>query len=219
MLSFSTRNSYIGCYLFTRMNTGSAYLDQFYTYKGLTIVYGEPATGKTTLALLTALFHAQKGKVIFIDTEAGFSIERIKQLNANAESLLQNVLYKHAKNFFKQGEAIKNMLELDGVDIVIIDTIGSHFRSEVKKDPEKMQQLLGWQIETLRKISKHIPVIITNQVYQDPKTGKVRMTAERILKPWADMIIHLEKEPRRVTFERPEKETIPFTITEKGITY
>ena len=201
------------------MNTGSAYLDQFYTYKGLTIVYGEPASGKTTLALLATLHHARTGKVIFIDTEAGFSIERIKQLNPNAERLLQNVLYKHAKNFFKQGEAIKTMLALDGVDLVVIDTIGSHFRSEVKKDPEKMQQLLGWQIETLRKISKHIPVIITNQVYQDPKTGKIRMTAERILKPWADLIIHLEKEPRRIRFERPEKEPVPFTITEKGITY
>lgn len=165
------------------------------------------------------LHHAQNGKVIFVDTESGFSIERIKQLHSNAEQLLRNVLYKHAKNFFKQGEAIKQMLELEGINLVIIDTIGSHFRTEVAKDPEKMQQLLGWQIETLRKISKHIPVIITNQVYQDPKTGKIRMTAERILKPWADMIIHLEKEPRKILFERPEKEMIPFTINEKGITY
>lgn len=200
------------------MNTGSTYLDQFFQYKGLTIIYGEPATGKTTLALLATLHAAKTGSPIFIDTEAGFSTERIKQLSPEYETLLGKVKYKHAKNYFKQGEALKNALTIDA-NLLVLDTIGAHFRAEVKKNPEKTQQLLQWQIETLRKISKQIPVIITNQVYQDPTTGKTRMTAERILKPWADQIIKLEKDPRRITFDRPEKNPILFKIVQEGITY
>ena len=47
----------------------------------INLIYGPAASGKTTYCLSASIFMAKKGaKVIFIDTENGFSIERLKQL-------------------------------------------------------------------------------------------------------------------------------------------
>jgi len=47
----------------------------------ITMTAGPPASGKTNLVLLAACSMAKKGgKVIFIDTEGGFSVERVKQV-------------------------------------------------------------------------------------------------------------------------------------------
>ena len=58
----------------------------FFSEKGnknpdIKLIYGPAAAGKTTYCLLTSISMAKKGKkVMFIDTENGFSIERLKQL-------------------------------------------------------------------------------------------------------------------------------------------
>ena len=74
-----------------RVSTGSALIDDILE-GGLekevtTTIYGPSGSGKTNVAILAALESAEKGKVIFIDTEGGFSIERAKQLFSNS--------YKH----------------------------------------------------------------------------------------------------------------------------
>jgi DNA repair protein RadB len=47
----------------------------------VTVIYGGAGTGKTNFCLLAGVSQAKKGKkIIFIDTEGGFSVERIKQL-------------------------------------------------------------------------------------------------------------------------------------------
>ena len=47
----------------------------------ITMIAGPPASGKTNFVLLAACSQAKKGnKVIFIDTEGGFSVERVKQI-------------------------------------------------------------------------------------------------------------------------------------------
>jgi len=47
----------------------------------VSVIYGGPGSGKTNFCMLAAVSQAKKGnKVIFIDTEGGFSSERVKQL-------------------------------------------------------------------------------------------------------------------------------------------
>ena len=52
----------------------------------ITMIAGPPASGKTNMVLLAACSQAKKGnKVIFIDTEGGFSPERVEQIIGEGE--------------------------------------------------------------------------------------------------------------------------------------
>ena len=71
----------------------------------VTMIYGNSGSGKTTCALLSC-FAAEKDKVIYVDTENGFNVERLKQLyGKDVKKLLENIfLYnqKIIKNNMKQ---------------------------------------------------------------------------------------------------------------------
>ena len=73
-------------------------------------IYGEAGTGKTTLSLIAAIDKLKLGKkVLFLDTENSFPIERFKQLTENNLSLLDNLILIKANNFKEQQEKIKLM--------------------------------------------------------------------------------------------------------------
>ncbi len=67
-----------------RISTGSFDFNDFleggYERDVITMIAGPPASGKTNLSILAACSRAKEGKVIYVDTEGGFSIERIKQV-------------------------------------------------------------------------------------------------------------------------------------------
>ncbi len=48
----------------------------------ITTLYGPGASGKSNLCTIVATSQAKKGnKVIFVDTEGGFSVDRFKQVH------------------------------------------------------------------------------------------------------------------------------------------
>ena len=58
----------------------------------VTCIYGPAASGKTTLALMACVEAAKEGKkVLFIDTEEGFSVDRFKQISGDVY-LLKNII-------------------------------------------------------------------------------------------------------------------------------
>ena len=80
----------------------------FILIRGINLVYGESATGKSTLAMQEALREAKENKKIaFIDTENSFSIERIKQMNKNYNKLIKKIFLFRPKDFLEQHELIK----------------------------------------------------------------------------------------------------------------
>src|SRR3989338_11382854 len=71
----------------------------------ITMIAGPPASGKTNFVILAACSQAKKGrKVIFIDTEGGFSTERVKQIvgQENYEEILKNILLLKPMSFEEQ---------------------------------------------------------------------------------------------------------------------
>ena len=61
----------------------------------VTMIAGPPGSGKTNFCILATCSQAKKGnKVIFIDSEGGFSSERVRQIvgKENAEEVLKNIL-------------------------------------------------------------------------------------------------------------------------------
>ena len=199
-------------------------VNELFDKNGIYLVYGEPATGKTTLALQIAL---KSKKAIFMDIEKTASVERMKQINEKIE----NIVFLKPGSFAEQVKVIENLKEIKKVDFIIIDTIGYYYRDELKNDAYIANRFLDRQLRILKELSKNMKIIINNQVYSDLEHN-IRVVGGNMIRNWADTIIKLEKEPRKLIIEKPEElffskenfgkekqKEVLFEIKEKGISF
>ncbi|MDD5086324.1 MAG: DNA repair and recombination protein RadB [Candidatus Nanoarchaeia archaeon] len=193
----------------------------------INIIYGPAASGKTTLAMLAAIEQARKNKkIIFIDTEKGFSVERLKQLcGDDFDDVLHNIMLFRVNSFAEQAERISKIKELVNtgkISLVIIDTIGIYYRLKLKEDAYKANRAIDLQLSTLAGIARDgIPVILTEQVY-DNLNGQIGVVGGEMLKNWSKCLIELEKDNSRrwILVRKPEEykgKKQGFEIKEKGI--
>ena len=213
----------------------------------ITTIYGPAGSGKTNFCILAAVSQAKKdNKVIFIDTEGGFSVERFKQIAGEGyNDVLKNIILLKPVNFEQQKKAFSTMLnEIKNnskIGLIVIDGITMLYRlelAEARKDKnnEKIKNVnseLAKQLRMLAEISRSnlIPVLVTNQVYsdflseQDFRNGKekiIHMVGGDLLKYWSKCIIELQNDGgrRKAILQKhrslPEKE-IDFVITNTGI--
>lgn len=201
----------------------------------ITAIYGPPGSGKTTSCLLAALSAAtakenKDKKVIFIDTEGGFSIERLHQLagdEAAAKKAMERIMLLKATSFAEQKKYIETLADQvnSKVAIIICDTISSLYRIERGEDNANLNRELGKQLSILLTIArtKEIPVIVTTPVYADfaDKT-KIKIVGGDILKYSCKCLIELninQNGTRTAILTKhrsiPQKEAT-FTIAEKG---
>lgn len=205
------------------MKTGSQQLDSIIQYDSkITMIYGQAATGKTTMAKLAAMQAAKEGKkVIFIDSENGFSIDRFRQLaGPDYIKYFDNLIFFKPGNMQEQRKTIKSLIpiiEAGKIGLVIIDTIGIHYRIERSKDEKYANKSMDEAIRIFRWIvSKNIPVIMTNQVYSD-LNNNVKNVGGNILFNACNLVIHLEKEPRILVLKKPTGKEAKFEIIETGL--
>ncbi len=199
-----------------RITTGSKFLNENlhgYISNQFTLIYGKPATGKTTLALLATQGQAKYNKkVIYIDTEGGFSLERLKQINHKIEQYLKNIIVLKPKDWKEQNKIINN-LPKNNIELIIVDTIGNFYRKE--KDKTKANEELIQQLTKLKEINNNnIPILLLNQVYTDMQ-GQTIPVSRNIIKNFSKNIIKLEDKPRILKHKDLK---LNFKITEKGIT-
>lgn len=185
----------------------------------LIMVYGEPATGKTTLVLMTIFEQAKRGeKILFLDTEEGFSVDRYNQISQSIESL-KNVIKISIKNFDMQDKIINDLDKFcKEFSLIIIDSFGKHYRKELSKKQYEINKKVDYQLRKLKQViwDNKIPIIITNQVYDNMKGEKIAVGGE-MLKRWCECIIELKKEPRRLLIKKPMQEGFEFEIKDKGL--
>ena len=96
-----------------RLSTGSEVLDELlgsgYEDDVVSTIYGPAGSGKSTLCLLAAISAAKDKKVIFIDTEGGFSVERLRQLTKDHERVLKNIFLLKPTTFQEQKKAFEEL--------------------------------------------------------------------------------------------------------------
>ena len=203
------------------LKTGSKLLDDFLGgYRNeVTCVYGEAATGKTTMCIMAAISAArQNKKVLYIDSEGGFSSQRFQQIaGSDYLKLLDKVFILKVKDFREQYYKIKSLIELSNFDFLIIDTLSFFYRKDVKVNKGKADNMLKLQFKYLASIANNgKPVIAANQVYSKLESKIASPVAGDIVVPNCDVLIRLEKNPRRIVLMKPYDAFKNFEITQDG---
>ncbi|MEX0932816.1 MAG: DNA repair and recombination protein RadB [Candidatus Pacearchaeota archaeon] len=211
----------------SKISTGSYDLNHWlhggYEKDVITMIAGPPGSGKTNMSILAACSQAKKGKkVIFIDTEGGFSIERVKQIIPEGyEEILKNIFLLEPTNLEEQNKSFSILLDelrKEQVGLIVIDGMATLYRLELGEasksgqgSEERVRSLnsgVAQQMRILSEISrkKKIPIMITNQVYssflseEEIKKGiikEVNFVGGDLLKYWSKCIIELRNEYKR----------------------
>jgi DNA repair protein RadB len=191
----------------------------------LTTIYGVPGSGKTCLCIHAALHFLTAGKkVLFVDTEKGFSLERFQQLaGEHYKTYLESLILFHPNSFKHQHDIIQQIpsfVTQGNIALVIVDTIGHHYRRFMKNRLELGNGMLINQINILSALSKKIPVIVINQIYNSMQDNSVKMVGGSIVEKRSDCLIELVKELRRkMIVRKPEQQELLFTLGDNGFCF
>ena len=214
----------------------------------ITMIAGGPGTGKTNFVLLAACSQAKKGnKVIFIDTEGGFSVERIKQIvGEDYKKYLDNILLLEPTNFEEQKKSFDRLLETlkqEHVSLIVVDgmamlyrlELGDAIKSEDTEEIQKVNRAVAKQMRCLAEIARKqkIPVLITNQVYaqfvkdsdEEWKSGfdkQYNIVGGDLFKYWSKCIIELKRDGNKrkavlLKHRSLEQKEMGFVIKDAGI--
>lgn len=206
----------------------------------ITAFFGAAGTGKTNIALLAALECIGKnGVVTYIDTEGGFSEERLKQLTSDHSACLKCITLLEPKDFTEQGKMIREIASRE-TDLIILDSAAALYRLEYSdgmnyegKGYDSNQKVLEANRELSRQLSilsniareKGIPVLVTSHTFRHWETGEDEVVGGDSMKYWSKALVFIERSgkmsERCATLIKhrsiPEGRKVKFTITGDGI--
>ncbi len=204
--------------------------------ESVTLVYGEPETGKTTLAMQCAVNCAMQNlKTLFVDCDNTFSPKRLSQVaSGKFEEIADRIILIRPNDFGEQTAVIDRISEYTAKNfgLVVIDTLTSLYRVKVAETSGKafgLNRELNRQMAILAQTTKtqKMPVLITSQVRSvfNESYVSVAPVATRVLKFWADTIIAMKpaENPQTIkavlekTHEKAQEATCHLRIDETGI--
>ncbi len=224
-----------------KISAGAEVLDEFlnggYEKGIITTVYGPSSSGKTNLCLICLIDVIKKTgkKVIYIDTEGSFSVERFKQLDPDYKKTAEKIIFIKPTNFEEQKRAFEKLNRLiseanDGFGLVIVDSIAMLYRLELGKRQEEIYDVnreMGAQLAFLNEAARknNLPVLITSQVYSSfEEKDKIKIVGGDLIKYGSKCLIELQKARnniRKAILRKhrslPEEKEVAFVIKEEGI--
>ncbi len=204
--------------------------------ESVTLVYGEPDTGKSTLAMQCAKNCAILGyKVLYVDCDNTFYSQRLAQISKDQfDQVAEKIILLKPIDFREQTAVVDQIQDyaVGNVGLIIFDTFTSLYGAKVCEREGRnfsVNRELNRQLAILAQTAKirKIPIIITSQVRYvfNEQSTSVRPVATRVLKFWADNIISLKpteslrqiKAVVEKTGENTEETTCYVQIGEAGI--
>jgi RecA/RadA recombinase len=163
----------------------------------VTLVYGAPETGKSTLALQCAVNCARMDyKTLFIDCDHTFSATRLTQIAPDDAASLGSQIILIQPDDFTQQSAVLDTLEgyiSETVALIVIDSITGLYSAELGADAKATftrNRELNRQLAGLAQITKtrRLASVVVSQVRSLVVAGQptVRPVAMRVLRFWAD---------------------------------
>ena len=173
-----------------KVSTGSKALDELLgggvETQAITEAYGAFGSGKSQIGFQLAI-NVQlpieegglNGNCLFIDTEATFRPERLKQVaeakGVDPEKALKKIFVARAYNSDHEVflvEKSSEMISEKNIKLLIIDSLTSHFRADYvgRGELAPRQQKLNRLLHNLQRLadSHNIAVFVTNQVLANP---------------------------------------------------
>src|SRR4030065_1227772 len=157
-----------------RISTGSSCIDHHLQGgippETITLIYGEPETGKTTLAMQCAVSCAMQNlKTLFVDCDNTFYAKRLSQLASGKFDAIAELVFLVKPKDFKEQTAVVDRLQdytAKNFGLVVFDTFTSLYRAEVAEVSGKAYGLnreLNRQLAIVAQTQKipRIPVIVT----------------------------------------------------------
>jgi DNA repair protein RadB len=202
----------------------------------ITQIFGPPSSGKSNITLTLAVNVARNNrKVIYMDTEGGISIDRVKQIaGADFSKVANNIIVFEPTSFSEQNDNLKSIdfwLKKNhaDVDLIVLDSAVALYRVDDMKS-SRLNKELGKQMGILSKIARQydVAVVVTNQIYSaidEEGNNDIKAIGGTILQYWSKVIIQLERgdetNQRIATLIRhrsiPEGKKAMFTISSNGI--
>jgi RecA/RadA recombinase len=202
----------------------------------VTLIYGEPETGKSTLAMQCAVDCAMQGyKTLFIDCDNTFSAKRFFQITSGKVEDIANLIILIKPSDFREQTAVIDHISdyiAKNFGLVVIDTVTSLYRVKVAESSGNtffINRELNRQLAILAQTARirKIPMVITSQVRSafHESFHSVEPVATRVLKFWADNIIILKpaENPQIIravlekTSEKTREATCYLRIEETGL--
>lgn len=171
--------------------------------EAISLIYGEPETGKTTLAIQCSANCAGSGfKTLFVDADGTFSVRRLSQIaQAHFKEISEMIVLTRPNDFREQTTIVEQLTDYisSRFKLVVFDTITSLYRLRIAESPSKTFELnreLNRQLALLAQVAKtqKIAVLVTSQVHAVLNEAPVSIepVATRVLKFWADTILALK---------------------------
>ena len=218
-----------------KITTGALFLDTFlgggYDDDVVTTIYGPSGSGKTNLCLVTAVAIARSGKkVLVMDTEGGIAVERIKQICPEYQQILERIIFFNPMTFEEQKETFEQLRTVinEHIGLIIVDSISMLYRLELGRNEDvyetnsSLGRQIAWLVEIARR--KHIPVLLTTQVYSDfDNRDKVKIVGGDLLKYGSKCLMELVKfnNVRGLVLRKhrslPEGKELKFQIVQRGL--
>lgn len=202
----------------------------------ITLIYGEPETGKSTLALQCAVNCALQGyKTLFVDCDNTFSTERLTELAQDqVNEVAERIILMKPFDFTEQTAVVDTLPDCisQNFGLVIFDTFNSLYRAKMADVSTRasfgVNRELNRQLAVLAETAKtqNIPIIITSQVTSlfNKTHVSIAPVATRVLQFWANNTIALKPTENPTIIKasiekdrKPQEPTCQLTITNAGI--
>ena len=187
--------------------TGCISLDKLlgggFPAEGVSLVYGEAETGKTSLAVQCAVNCARRDiKSLFIDTDGTFSYERLSQIaEYDYKKISPLMIIMRPTTFQEQARTIDQLEKVitNKIGLIVVDTVTSLYRVELDdpKETYAANRELNRQLAVLTQIVKTcgVAALIVSQVRSVPlgETIEMKPVATRVLNYWSEVVLDMKQ--------------------------
>jgi len=189
-----------------RLPTGIASVDRLLggglETDAVTELYGEGGSGKTLFCLEVAARVARASRwVFYVDTE-GVSLERLRSIGgADFARILGRLLLSAPKSLDEQGRAVATACALArggrrDVGLLVLDSATNYYRLSLSSpDEDDAREALALQVADLVLTARTLglAVLLTNQVWRNPRDGTLEPLGGSFLNHAAKTILRFDR--------------------------
>lgn len=165
----------------------------------ITELYGEGGAGKTNLSMQYAISVIKSGgQALYLDTE-GFSAERFLQISGGNNDLMNGLILYRVASLEDQDLAIMRIPKIleksKSIKLVVVDSFTEYFRLEASGDAAARATRFQKELSNLASaaLKFRVPVLITNQIYQNPDSGGIHPFGGNVIDHVMKAIYRVEK--------------------------